>query len=257
MPRSNGVYYLPGIYKATPGTTIRADQHNVPMEDVAQALTNSVARDGSADMTGNLKMGGNKVTGLAAGSANGDAVRFGQLGPAATKEKVDIVDDTEGTLPLNRGGTGATDAAGARSALNLGELATGTKDSHRVSNPTNNNNIPWLWSGSDVRAAVSALALGEGQKWYDVSNSRSGGTAYQNTTGRPIQVLIHARSSINSQRILEASEDGSSWITIGTVAESSAGAAIRTGGSPVIPTGWYYRVDGALSSTHTYWAEMR
>ena len=75
MPRaSNGVYTLPPIYEATPGTTIQSAQHNVPLLDIAQALTNSLPRDGSAAMTGNLAMGGRRITGLGAPLASTDAV---------------------------------------------------------------------------------------------------------------------------------------------------------------------------------------
>lgn len=247
MPRSNGVYYLPGIYKATPGTTIRADQHNVPLEDIGQALTNSVARDGSADMTGNLKMGGNKITGLAAGSSAGDAVRFGQLGPAATKAKVDLVDDTEGTLPLSRGGTGATTASDARNALDLGELATGTKESHRVSNPTNNNDNPWLWAGSDVRAAVEnwAPVFGVGQTWQQLTSNRSADTVYQNTTGKTIEVSIRSRAGA-----MEVSSTGSGdWVIVGIGVTDG-----RQNQTMSVPPSYYYRLRaGTLES----WAEMR
>lgn len=52
MPRnSSGVYSLPDGYRAATGETILASQHNPPLEDVAQALTGSVPRNGSAPMT--------------------------------------------------------------------------------------------------------------------------------------------------------------------------------------------------------------
>lgn len=74
MPRNgSGNYSLPAVYLATPGTTIESDQHNVPLQDIAQALTDSLPRNGSAPMTGNLPMGGNRITGLATPTANGDA----------------------------------------------------------------------------------------------------------------------------------------------------------------------------------------
>ena len=83
MPRSGGIYTLPPGYFATDGTTIEVSQHNPPLEDVAQALTDSLPRDGSAPMTGNLPMGSNKITGLAAATNPGDAVRFDQVTSSA------------------------------------------------------------------------------------------------------------------------------------------------------------------------------
>lgn len=81
MPRVNGQYSLPNGYKAVPGQTIRATQHNPPLEDLAQAMTDSLPRDGSAPMTGALAMNGKKVTGLAKGTAASDAVRLDQINP--------------------------------------------------------------------------------------------------------------------------------------------------------------------------------
>lgn len=79
MPRTAGTYSLPPSYKATSGQTIRTEQHNPPLEDIAQALTDSLPRDGSAAMTGNLPMNGKKVTGLGAGTSDADAVRRDQV----------------------------------------------------------------------------------------------------------------------------------------------------------------------------------
>lgn len=80
MPRdTNGVYTLPPSYFVQTGDTILPNQHNPPMEDMANALTNSVDRDGRTVMTGNLQMGGNKITGLSDGENPGDAARIAQV----------------------------------------------------------------------------------------------------------------------------------------------------------------------------------
>lgn len=83
MPRVGPVYSLPAGYEAVLGEVIQPSQHNPPLEDIAQALTDSLPRNGTGPMTGNLAMGSNKITGLAAGTSNGDAVRFEQL-PASS-----------------------------------------------------------------------------------------------------------------------------------------------------------------------------
>lgn len=62
---SNGNYSLPSGYKATPGETILASQHNPPLEDLASAMTGSLPRDGSAPMGGSLRT----VTGSAGSPA--------------------------------------------------------------------------------------------------------------------------------------------------------------------------------------------
>lgn len=83
MPRSGGVFSLVASYFATSGQSIRTEQHNPVLEDIAQAITGSVARDGSAPMLGDLAMGGRKITGLGNGAASTDAAAFGQIPSAA------------------------------------------------------------------------------------------------------------------------------------------------------------------------------
>jgi hypothetical protein len=56
MPSTNGVYTLPLGYLAVTGATIQASQHNPPLEDIAQALTGRLSRDGTAAMVGALQL---------------------------------------------------------------------------------------------------------------------------------------------------------------------------------------------------------
>lgn len=62
MPSSNGVYTLPAGYLAVTGSTIQASQHNPPLEDIGQALTLRLSRDGSAPMTGTLQFAPGTIT---------------------------------------------------------------------------------------------------------------------------------------------------------------------------------------------------
>lgn len=81
MPRdSNGVFSLPGGYLGTTGETILTSQHNPPLEDIRDALTGSLARNGGGGMLANLPMGGFRITGLAAGTGSGDAATVAQIG---------------------------------------------------------------------------------------------------------------------------------------------------------------------------------
>jgi len=78
MPRSGGVYNLPPGYLAVAGQKILASQHNPPLEDIAQALTGSLPRDGTGPMQGNLPVGGFRITGMADGIAPTDGATLGQ-----------------------------------------------------------------------------------------------------------------------------------------------------------------------------------
>ena len=52
---------------------------NSNFSDIASEITNSVAKDGQSTMTGALKMGAQKITGMAVGTAQGDGVTLRQV----------------------------------------------------------------------------------------------------------------------------------------------------------------------------------
>lgn len=59
--------------------TISAPRHDTHDQDIADGLTGSVPRDGQAGMTGDLPMGGNRITGLGAGTTRDDAASIAQI----------------------------------------------------------------------------------------------------------------------------------------------------------------------------------
>lgn len=140
MPRTSGTYTLPPSYKATSGQTVKVEQHNPPLEDIAQALTDSLPRDGTAPMVGNLPMNGKRITGLAAATADSDAVRKDQITPfnaylasvagltmAADKLVYATGVSTAALTSFTsfaRTFVGSGSASDARSALGLGTAAT-------------------------------------------------------------------------------------------------------------------------------------
>ena len=75
----SGVYSLPPSNPVITGTTISSTWANNTMNDIAAALTDSVAADGQTPMTGNLDLNTHKVVNLVAGTASGEAVEFAQF----------------------------------------------------------------------------------------------------------------------------------------------------------------------------------
>jgi len=106
MAFSSGTYTLPGPALAS-GATVSSTENNTFRNDMATAFNLTWLRNGTAAATANIPMGTYKLTGLGAGSSNGDSVRFEQL-PSAIN-----------LLPVASGGTGSTDASGARTNLGL------------------------------------------------------------------------------------------------------------------------------------------
>lgn len=82
MPRDgSGVYTPPAstVAPAVTGTLISSTDFNAQTTDMSNALTQSIAANGVTPITANIPMSSFKFTGLGAGSANGDSVRYEQL----------------------------------------------------------------------------------------------------------------------------------------------------------------------------------
>ena len=75
----SGTYTLPAGNPVVTGTTISSTWSNNTLADIATALTGSLAADGQTTATGNLKMGANRITGLADAIASTDAATLSQV----------------------------------------------------------------------------------------------------------------------------------------------------------------------------------
>ena len=81
MPlNGSGTYNLPSpMFPAVSNTLIKASDYNAVLTDIASALSQAVFRDGQASFTSPQSMGNQKLTSVAAGTADTDAVNKGQL----------------------------------------------------------------------------------------------------------------------------------------------------------------------------------
>lgn len=139
----SGTYTLPAGNPVVTGTSIASTWANNTMTDLANALTDSVAADGQTTLTGNLKMGGNKVTGLADGTLATDAATVSQITAFVTT----------GTAILKGNGTGGignatagTDYAGISNVQTFtagqrGEVTALTSASTITPNLADSNNF--------------------------------------------------------------------------------------------------------------------
>lgn len=105
-----------------------------------------------------------------------------------------------------------------------------------------------LVSPAKVKAAIDQFApanVGVSQTWQDMSGSRTAGTAYQNTTGKAIQVTVQLGAG---STYFEVSSDGVTYLIL---ANGVSGQTLSA--SAVIPDDYYYKVTGS----YTRWVELR
>lgn len=100
MPRdSSGTYSLPAGSLVNTGDTLLVSQHNPPFQDLANAITKSLDRDGSGGMRADLAMNGNKVTGVAPGVNPGDVATVDQIGESVSVPIGSVLDFWGSTPP--------------------------------------------------------------------------------------------------------------------------------------------------------------
>ena len=270
MPRSgSGIYTLPPVYVAVPGTTVRSEQHNAPLEDLADAMTGSLPRNGAAPMTGNLNMNGRKIVNLLAATAPGDAPRFdqvptlgaylssvSQLTFAADRISYATGAGTAGLAALTAFGrsliAGANAAAG-RTTLGF-TIVDPARDvmnaavAHEYSDwLAGTSAVPGFPTPVQVRGgALGSSLAGIGQTWQNVSGARNFGVTYTNSTGRPIKFNIEVLT-----------DNGTLAISVGGVQTQlhQHTGLNRYTVSEIVPPGQTYSVTGTASQQS--WVELR
>ena len=132
MPfNGNGVFQplAPPVYPAVTGTPISSAYFNAVMADIFAGLSNVLVLDGQSTMTGSLKMGNQKITGLAAGTQDTDAIRLGQLSESSDTGGVNIIanaDRSFATIAALRAFPKPVLAAGRTLVVSLVEYAADT-----------------------------------------------------------------------------------------------------------------------------------
>lgn len=118
MPFTAGVFalYTPGNPVVT-ATTIQSSWAKNTLSDIATALSSCVLKDGTQTITANLPMAGFKLTGLAAATTAGDALRYEQLFTTNALTLLGEIRYTAGAA-LTASGSSQSDAFQLTAAIN-------------------------------------------------------------------------------------------------------------------------------------------
>lgn len=187
---------------------VDATRTDTDSNDIASGLTNCITRDGQSPALAAIPMGGQKITGLAAGSADTDAVNYGQ---------VFVAPSFSGGITFSGGavGTGVINFAGSTS-VSVPTLAPGNNSTNAAST-----------AFATALAFAAALPAQAGQSGKFVTTN--GATA---SWGLPLPV-----QTSNSGKILTTDGTNASWSTpagvIGYLKVSDQKASGTSGGTNV------------------------
>jgi len=213
----SGTYSLPAGNPVVTSTTISSTWANNTLTDIATALTGSLAADGQTTATGNLKMGANRITGLADGIADTDAATVGQipsgalfllkasnlsdvanattargnLTAAKSGANSDITSITGLTTPLTvaQGGIGAATLTANNVLLGNGTSAPQTVAPSTTGNLLTSNGTTWVSSAPPTQKVIQVVSTAL------TSIFSSSSTSYTDVTGLSVSITPTSATS--------------------------------------------------------------
>jgi len=150
-------------------------------------------------------------------------------------------------LTVADGGTGASSITANSVMLGNGTSAL----SGNLVAPSTSGNV--LTSNGTTWTSVVPNGIGIGQTWQDVKSSRSSGTTYTNSTGKPIMVATSS-TNVNGSSYMASYCDGVLLSEAKGATPTSTPSS--TGFSFIVPAGSTYSVSFSGTGINT-WVELR
>lgn len=234
----SGTYVLPAGQPVVTGTTISSTVHNTLASDLANALTTSMATDGQSVVTANIPLAGYKLTGLAAATVAGDAIRFEQAlgtagltlaGPLNEVQGADIASAATVNLTTATGDYVNVTGTTAITAITLAQGYQRTVKFAGILTLTNGASLI-LPGGANITTAAGDTAVFIGEAAGVVRC-----VAYQRASGAALAASAIADGSITTAKIADANVTPaklSQPFTAGTAQNSTSGTTIDFTGIP-------------------------
>jgi hypothetical protein len=213
----SGTYTLPAGNPVVTGTTIASSWANNTMNDLAAALTDSVAADGQTPMTGDLDLNGNQIKNLANGTLSDDAASVAQVTSA--------VAITGGTI--NGTTIGATTPSTGRFTT-LEVTTTSTFTGNGSFNGTGAVKVPVGTTAQQPSPVTGMIRFNSTTSLYEGYGASAWGALGGGATGGGSDQIFN----LNGQNVTTSYS-----IPSGKNASSAGPITIDTGATVTIPTG--------------------
>jgi hypothetical protein len=266
-----GTYTLPAGNPVVTGTTISSTWANNTLTDIATALTGSLAADGQTTATGNLKLGNNRITGLADGIASTDAASLAQVTSAVAITGGTINGTSVGATTASTGAFTNFTASGTASFTSTGAVkvpvGTTVQQPSPVTGMIRYNSTTNLYEGYGA-SSWSALGGGAAGSNTQVQYNNSGafaGSANLTFDGTTLEATALKTATLNAPTGPLVTQNGMTGIAKAWVQFNGSTGAIagsfNVSSVTVNSTGYYtinfttamsnanYSVIGSLSAT--------
>jgi len=230
MSFSGGTYTLPAGNPVVTATTITSTWANTTMSDIATALSTCLLKDGTQTVTANIPMASFKFTGLAAGSAAGNSLRYEQLFNASGITLIGDLLFTDGLFDIGK--SGATRPRDLFMSRNLTVGGTAAITGHVT-----------------VEGVTSTGATGTGKLVFDGTPTLT--TAVLGSSTATTQTAADNSTKVATTAYIDRGA-ASSEILIGTLQTASASATIDFAAASYAAA-----FDGSLAEVTFHWEGVR